>query len=209
MQAGQDPVGIVLLGNPVPVKGLITGPSPDACTKPFKLPALSAAVGTRSCSGSDWVLRFPSIIDEEKRLVFSVVQFGDGDRPAQTAAESVKGPGSLDVEIQNGGVQTAVLKVFKRTAMQLIGSALGDEGYVADLGELRVVVERRDFHLGDVFQGWVGVLQRAVETHAGGRNSIHREASLRRRCAPDRDIPLRVPRYLGRYGESRQRTARH
>jgi hypothetical protein len=59
--------------------------------------------------------------------------------------------GRLGGEIQNVGVEAAILKILKSAAMKLICSALGDKGHVADLGELRIVVERRDFHLGEMF----------------------------------------------------------
>ncbi len=128
--------------------------------------------------------------------------------PPKLPPKVLKGSGSLDGEIQNGGIQSAVLKIFERTAVQLIGSTLCGEGHIAYLSELRIVVECRHFHLVDAFKRWVGVLQRAVVTDVSGGNSIHRKASLGRRRPANRDISLRVPCYLGGHGEGRQRTAR-
>ena len=119
MQAGHDPVGIVLFGNAAPVNGLITGPSPNAWTRPLQVAGPLRGRRHQKLLGIGLRLAISLVIDEEKGLVFSVVQLGDGNRSAQAAAEGVKGPGGLEGEIQNGGVQSDILKIFKRAAVQV------------------------------------------------------------------------------------------
>src|SRR3981081_3795917 len=114
------------------------------------------------------------------------------DRAAEAAPECVVGLVRFLVEAIGRSVQGAVLQVLEGTAMEAVGAAFGDDGHIADLRKLRVIVELRYFKFADQFRGVVDVSERAVLAHIDGGRAIHGILNLGWRSAADRDIPMAV-----------------
>ena len=135
----------------------------------------------------------------------AVVEMRNLHRTAEAAAKVVIAEGRLAGEAVNVRIQSVILHVFEQAAMIGVGTGLGGEGDVANLGELGAVVEVGDLDLGDIFRRRIRVLQGAVVEDVGGRDTVHRVAHHVGGGSAQGDVARAIGLHIGQQAEARQR----
>src|SRR5258705_655227 len=92
-------------------------------------------------------------IRKEESLRFAVHQPGKYKRPPETSTKRVIRLARFVAGVPHFRVEGVVLQVFKGAPVKLLAAALGGNGDVAQLCELRVVVELSHFEFTDQLSG--------------------------------------------------------
>src|SRR3984885_11430754 len=106
-------------------------------------------------------LRGPSpvalIVEEEERLVVTVIKVWNQHWSSNAATKGIEMLWRLLCKIEDASIERIVLQILEERAMKSVRSALARERYVTHLGELGIVVKRRNLELRNSFRRGIRV----------------------------------------------------